>query len=167
MHNIFRFTLFYRIMYDPFCFIKIKITTFDRFHACIKMRRCKRRVCKRKTLFGQPNTSHVCCTKRLEILSSRSFLFGNINWSNANNWKLEIFKQIREKLITRYFQSVYTTNTLLFLFEQVWLLWKIYTFHTRILRTVALYKSTISMDQRPLIPQFHPQPRSSQTSKIQ
>ena len=27
-----------------------------RFHVCIKMRRCKRRVCKRKTLFGQPNT---------------------------------------------------------------------------------------------------------------
>ena len=27
-----------------------------RFHVCIKVRRCKRRVCKRKTLFGQPNT---------------------------------------------------------------------------------------------------------------
>ena len=25
------------------------------FHVCIKMRRCKRRVCKRKTLFRQPN----------------------------------------------------------------------------------------------------------------
>ena len=30
MHNIFRFILFYRITYDPFCSIKIKITTFDR-----------------------------------------------------------------------------------------------------------------------------------------
>ena len=29
MHKIFRFILFYRITYDPFCFIKIKIT-FDR-----------------------------------------------------------------------------------------------------------------------------------------
>ena len=29
MHNIFRFILFYRITYDPFCSIKIKITTFD------------------------------------------------------------------------------------------------------------------------------------------
>ena len=28
-----------------------------RFHVCIKLHRCKRRVCKRKTLFGQPNTS--------------------------------------------------------------------------------------------------------------
>ena len=28
-----------------------------RFHVCTKMRRCKRRVCKRKTLFGQPNIS--------------------------------------------------------------------------------------------------------------
>ena len=27
-----------------------------RFHICIKMRRCKRRVCKRKTLFGQSKT---------------------------------------------------------------------------------------------------------------
>ena len=26
-----------------------------RFHVCIKMHRCKRRVCKRKTLFRQPN----------------------------------------------------------------------------------------------------------------
>ena len=26
-----------------------------RFHVCIKMHRCKRRVCKRKTRFGQPN----------------------------------------------------------------------------------------------------------------
>ena len=30
MHNIFHFILFYRITYDPFCSIKIKITTFDR-----------------------------------------------------------------------------------------------------------------------------------------
>ena len=32
MHDIFRFILFYIILftYDPFCFIKIKITTFDR-----------------------------------------------------------------------------------------------------------------------------------------
>ena len=30
MHNILRFTLFSRITYDPFCSIKIKITTFDR-----------------------------------------------------------------------------------------------------------------------------------------
>ena len=26
-----------------------------KFHVCIKMHRCKRRVCKRKTLYGQPN----------------------------------------------------------------------------------------------------------------
>ena len=26
-----------------------------RFHVCIKIHRCKRRICKRKTLFGQPN----------------------------------------------------------------------------------------------------------------
>ena len=56
MYNIFRFTLFYRITYDPFCFIKIDHNVRQiRFHVCIKMRRCKRRVCKRKTLFGQPN----------------------------------------------------------------------------------------------------------------
>ena len=30
MDNIFRFILSYRITYDPFCSIKIKITTFDR-----------------------------------------------------------------------------------------------------------------------------------------
>ena len=30
-----------------------------RFHVCIKMRRCKGRVCKRKTLFGQPNIFHL------------------------------------------------------------------------------------------------------------
>ena len=30
MHKIFRFILFYRITYDPFCFIEIKITTFDK-----------------------------------------------------------------------------------------------------------------------------------------
>ena len=30
MHNIFRFILFYQIMYDLFCSIKIKITTFNR-----------------------------------------------------------------------------------------------------------------------------------------
>ena len=30
MHDIFRFILFHRITYDLFCFIKIKITTFDR-----------------------------------------------------------------------------------------------------------------------------------------
>ena len=27
---VFRFILFYRITYDPFCSIKMKITTFDR-----------------------------------------------------------------------------------------------------------------------------------------
>ena len=26
-----------------------------RFHVCIKIHRCKRRICKRKTLFRQPN----------------------------------------------------------------------------------------------------------------
>ena len=59
MHNIFPLIVFYRIMYDPFCSIKIKITTFDRLgfmFVYIKMHRCKRRVCKRKTLFGQLNT---------------------------------------------------------------------------------------------------------------
>ena len=30
MHNISRFILFYRITCDPFCSIKVKITTFDR-----------------------------------------------------------------------------------------------------------------------------------------
>ena len=30
MHNIFRFILFYRVTYDPFCSIEIRITTFDR-----------------------------------------------------------------------------------------------------------------------------------------
>ena len=30
MHDIFLFILFYRITYDPFCSIKIRITTFDR-----------------------------------------------------------------------------------------------------------------------------------------
>ena len=30
MYNIFRFILFYRITYDPFCSIEMKITTFDR-----------------------------------------------------------------------------------------------------------------------------------------
>ena len=37
--------------------IKIKTITFDRlgFTFGIKVHRCKRRVCKRKTLFGQPN----------------------------------------------------------------------------------------------------------------
>ena len=34
-----------------------------RFHVYTKMHRCKRRVCKRKTLFGQPNTSIVFDTK--------------------------------------------------------------------------------------------------------
>ena len=53
MHNIFRFILFYRITYDPFCSIKLKITTLDR--ACIKMRCCKTCVFKRKTLSRQPN----------------------------------------------------------------------------------------------------------------
>ena len=32
-----------------------------RFHVFIKMRRCKRRVCKRKTLFGQPNVIFYDC----------------------------------------------------------------------------------------------------------
>ena len=27
-----------------------------RFRVCMKMRRCKRRICKRKTFLGQPNT---------------------------------------------------------------------------------------------------------------
>ena len=30
-----------------------------RFRVCIKMHRCKRRVCKRKTLFGQPNIFEI------------------------------------------------------------------------------------------------------------
>ena len=39
MHNIFRFILFYRIIYDPFYSIKIKITTFDRLDFML-VRRC-------------------------------------------------------------------------------------------------------------------------------
>ena len=31
-----------------------------RFHVCIKMHRCKRRIYKRKTLFGQPNILFFC-----------------------------------------------------------------------------------------------------------
>ena len=46
MHNIFSSTLFYRITYDSFCFINGKDRNVRqiRFHVCIKMRRCKRRV---------------------------------------------------------------------------------------------------------------------------
>ena len=39
MHNIFCFILFYRISYDQFCSIKIKITTFDRL-AFMFVQRC-------------------------------------------------------------------------------------------------------------------------------
>ena len=53
MHNIFRFILFYRITYDPFRSIKIKIKTCDGLGFMF----VERRVCKRKTLFGQPNLS--------------------------------------------------------------------------------------------------------------
>ena len=35
-----------------------------RFHVCIKMHRCNRRVCKRKTLFGQPNTWNIDYDKK-------------------------------------------------------------------------------------------------------
>ena len=60
MHDIFRFILFYRITYDSFSSIKIKITTFDRL-GFMFVQRCivaKKRVCKRKTLFGQPNINN-------------------------------------------------------------------------------------------------------------
>ena len=30
-----------------------------RFHVCIKIHRCKKRVCRRKTIFGQPNISYI------------------------------------------------------------------------------------------------------------
>ena len=39
MHDIFPFILFYRITYDPFCSIKIKITTFDKL-GFVFVRRC-------------------------------------------------------------------------------------------------------------------------------
>ena len=63
MRNIFRFILFYRITYDPFRSIKIKITTFDRLGFMFVvgvMHRRKGRVYKRKTPFGQPNTCYIC-----------------------------------------------------------------------------------------------------------
>ena len=37
--RIFRFTLFCRITYDPFCSIKIKITTFDKLGFLFVQRR--------------------------------------------------------------------------------------------------------------------------------
>ena len=52
MHNIFRFILFYRIAYDPFCSIKIRITTFDRLDFMFFVILC---FCRRKTFFGQHN----------------------------------------------------------------------------------------------------------------
>ena len=57
MRNIFRFTLFYRTAYDPFCSIKLRITTFD---SNLKMRCCERSVGKRKKLIFNNCTLVFC-----------------------------------------------------------------------------------------------------------
>ena len=46
-----------------------------RFYVHIKMHRCKRRVCKRKTLLGQPNvyTYRIIYSEILEIRISNDF----------------------------------------------------------------------------------------------
>ena len=79
MHNILRFILFCRITYDPFCSIKIKNHDVRqiRFHVCIKMRRCKRRVCKRKTFFGQSNGSYMY-TKIYEMKVMSTYIYRSI-----------------------------------------------------------------------------------------
>ena len=51
-HFILRVILFYRIRRNQGKDYNVRQI---RFHVCIKMRRCKRRVCERKTLFGRPN----------------------------------------------------------------------------------------------------------------
>ena len=60
MHNIFSSTLFYRITYDSFCFINDKDRNVRqiRFHVCIKMRRCKRRVKERHFSDNLIRTAH-------------------------------------------------------------------------------------------------------------
>ena len=57
-----------------------------RFHVCIKMHRCKRRVCKRKTLLGQsntipPRTSHQINSIRLETFEKMIWFEPNLYWS--------------------------------------------------------------------------------------
>ena len=65
---VFCFILFCRITYDPFCSVEINTATF---HVCMKVHCCKKHVCERKTLSGQPNT-FVCYLYRIHF---RSFKF--------------------------------------------------------------------------------------------
>ena len=85
MRNIFRFILFYRITYDPFCSIKIKITTFNEL-GFIKMHLYKdaslqKTGYKRKTLFGQ--------LFKIERKGSY-FVKYDLNWSRYELRVLEI-----------------------------------------------------------------------------
>ena len=67
-----------------------------RFHVCIKMHRCKRWVCKRKTLFGQANSLiTVGCYRIVEYIILRIFLV--TEKSDLQRWKglLSKLKSIR------------------------------------------------------------------------
>ena len=73
MHNVFRFMLFCRITYDPFCSVAINIATFHRLGFTF-IRRYTVVKNKRKTLFGQPNT-YIMARKYSDLIVNCYMLF--------------------------------------------------------------------------------------------
>ena len=70
-----------------------------RLSVCIKMRRCKRRVCKRKALFGQFNIS-----VKFPCLKSRSFKFCRNCWEDGEHSQVKRYTEGENKEITGYYK---------------------------------------------------------------
>ena len=88
-----------------------------RFHVCIKMHSCKRRVCKRKTLFGRPNMSVIANDDEKEETVGRR-ITGNGHWrkrrENANitiDWQKQI-------IVRYYFVMIFHFNLTLNVFSK-------------------------------------------------
>ena len=71
-----------------------------RFHVCIKMHRCKNRVCKRKTLFGQPNTIET--KSRIQ----RKFSIHYLKYEKQNLRVLYISIELKVDLSLRFYRSL-------------------------------------------------------------
>ena len=64
------------------------------FHVCTKMHRCKRRVCKRKTLLGQPNTfyySHVSYVEQF-ITARKNLITPEKSFSPCTNHTADLVR---------------------------------------------------------------------------
>ena len=98
-----RFLFYISLSNILFCWDKYRDISQTWFHVCMKMHCCKKHVCERKTLFGQPNS----CESELQVIVRLLFHWHYFSFylGSILLWHLtKLFKKVYN-IVTNYFFS--------------------------------------------------------------